>query len=97
MNQLEESRFLTQQRRKFLQRIVLLAFLCLSSLKLEKEFGRILDKSKAEINERSISLRFLGLILRCLRLEVSVYSVYISNQFQTTFAQGEVGGRKIGK
>jgi hypothetical protein len=28
-----------------------------------------------------------GIILRILRLEVSVYNVYIKNQFQTTFAQ----------
>jgi hypothetical protein len=37
-------------------------------------------------------LRFLGIILRVLRLEVSVYNVYITNQLQTTFAQG---GSKI--
>jgi hypothetical protein len=34
---------------------------------------------------------FLGIILRVLRLEVSVtltlYNVYITNQIQTTFAQ----------
>jgi hypothetical protein len=30
-----------------------------------------------------------------LRLEVSVYNVYITNQFQTTFAQGEGGGGVI--
>jgi hypothetical protein len=28
-----------------------------------------------------------GHILRFLRLEVSIYNVYITNQFQTTFAQ----------
>jgi hypothetical protein len=39
----------------------------------------------------TISLRFQGIILRVLRLEVSVYNVYIANQFQTSFAQG-VGG-----
>ncbi len=44
---------------------------------------------EAEIHESTISLRFLGIILRVLRLEVSVYNVYITNQFQTTFAQGE--------
>ncbi len=31
--------------------------------------------------ERTISLRFLGIILGVLRLEVSVYNVYITNQF----------------
>jgi hypothetical protein len=32
-------------------------------------------------------LRFLGIILRVLGLEVSIYNVYFTNQFQTTFAQ----------
>jgi hypothetical protein len=36
----------------------------------------------------------MGIILRVLRLEVSVYNVYITNQFQTTFAQGGGGGVK---
>ncbi len=39
-----------------------------------------------------ISLMFRGIILRVLGLEVSIYNVYIPNQFQTTFAQ--VGGVK---
>jgi hypothetical protein len=30
----------------------------------------------------------MGRILRVLRLEVSVYNVYITNQFQTTFDYG---------
>jgi hypothetical protein len=30
----------------------------------------------------------MDLILRVLKLEVSVYNVYITNQFQTTFAEG---------
>ncbi len=34
-------------------------------------------------------MRFLGIILRVLRLEVSVYNVYITNQFQATFALKE--------
>jgi hypothetical protein len=34
------------------------------------------------------------MILRLLRLEVSLYKAYIANQFQTTFDQGE-GGSKI--
>ncbi len=33
----------------------------------------------------TISLRFLG--MRVLRLEVSIYNVYITDQIQTTFAQ----------
>jgi hypothetical protein len=32
--------------------------------------------------------------LRVFRLKDSVYNVYIANQFQTTFAQGEGGGEK---
>jgi hypothetical protein len=43
------------------------------------------------IHEHTILLRFLGMILRVLRLEVSVYNVDITNQFQTTFAQGGKG------
>jgi hypothetical protein len=34
-------------------------------------------------------LKFLGIILRILRLEDSVHNVYITNQFQITFAQEE--------
>jgi hypothetical protein len=37
----------------------------------------------------------MGIILRVLRLEVSVYNVYIRKQFQTTFAQGGAGGRGV--
>jgi hypothetical protein len=48
---------------------------------------------RSGIYERTISLRFLGIILRVLRLEASVYNVYITNQFQTTVDQG--GGGKI--
>jgi hypothetical protein len=43
------------------------------------------------------TLRFLGIILRVPRLEVSVYNVYITNQFQTTFAQGGGGEREVKK
>jgi hypothetical protein len=40
-------------------------------------------------------LRFLCIILRVLRLEVSVYTVFtITNQFQTPLAQGGGGGVK---
>ncbi len=38
----------------------------------------------SRIHERTISLRFLGIILRPLRFEVSLYNVYIKNQYQTT-------------
>ncbi len=46
---------------------------------------------RSRIHEHTVSLRFL--LLRVLRLEVSVYNVYIKSQFQTTFAQG--GGRGV--
>jgi hypothetical protein len=51
-------------------------------------------KGRSRIHEHTISLRFLGKILRVLRLEISVYNVYIANQFQTTFARRAVGGVK---
>ncbi len=44
---------------------------------------------RSRIHERTISLMFLDIILEALRLKVSVYNVYITNQFQTIFAQGE--------
>ncbi len=36
------------------------------------------ELSKSRIHERTISLRFLGIILRVLRLEVSVYYTMIT-------------------
>ncbi len=48
---------------------------------------------EAEFMNEQISLRLLGIILRVLRLEISVYNVYIKNQFQTTFAGGGGGGK----
>ncbi len=44
--------------------------------------------SRNRIHERTISLRSLGIIFRVLRLEVFIYNVYITNQFQTIFAKG---------
>jgi hypothetical protein len=44
--------------------------------------------TEAEFMNVKISLRFLGIILRVIRLAVSVYNVYMLNQFQTTFAWG---------
>jgi hypothetical protein len=35
------------------------------------------------------------MILRVLRLEVSMYNVYITNQFQATFAQGGGGANPL--
>jgi hypothetical protein len=47
---------------------------------------------RSQIHEPTVSLRFLGIILRrVLRLEVSVYIVNITNQFNPLF-NGEGGG-----
>ncbi len=49
-----------------------------------------------KLRKRPISVRFLGIMLRVLRLEVIVYNVYITNQFQTTsFAGGGGGGDEV--
>jgi hypothetical protein len=48
--------------------------------------------SGTRIHGCTISLRFLGIILRVLRLEVSVYNVYITNLFQTS-SRVKNGGR----
>jgi hypothetical protein len=53
----------------------------------------ILNRNR--IHEHTILLRFLDIILRVIRLEVSVDNVCITNQFQTTFAQGWEGGVKF--
>ncbi len=52
-------------------------------------------ENRSRIHEHTISLRFLGIILRVLRFEVSVYYVYITNQFQITFAQGGRGVKSV--
>jgi hypothetical protein len=49
----------------------------------------------SRIHDCTILLSFLDIILRVLRLKVSVYNVYITNQFQPTFAQ--VGGGRGSK
>ncbi len=46
------------------------------------------------MHKRTISLRFLGIIFRVLRLEDSVNNVYITNLTQTTFAGGGGEGGK---
>ncbi len=51
------------------------------------------EEDRSRIHERTISLRFLGIILRVLRLEISLYNVYITNHFQTTFAQWGAGSK----
>ncbi len=45
-------------------------------------------ESRSRIHERTMSLKFLGITLRVLRLVVSLYNINITHQFQTTFAQG---------
>jgi hypothetical protein len=54
--------------------------------------GSLKKAFRSRIAERTILLRFLGIILTVLRLQVSVYNVYVTNQFQTTFALGWGGG-----
>ncbi len=66
---------------------------CASVTKIENILNYTQAESiRSQIHERTISLRFLGIILRFLRLEVSVYNVYVTNQFQTTFCSGGGGG-----
>ncbi len=48
---------------------------------------------RSRIHESTNSLMFLGIILIVLRIEVSVYNFYITNQFQATFARGGGGIR----
>jgi hypothetical protein len=51
--------------------------------------------SRSRIHKREILLRFLGIILRVLNLEASIYNVYITNQFRSTFAQRGGGDKSI--
>jgi hypothetical protein len=50
---------------------------CVSSI---KKYIHISLNSRSRIHERAISLRFLCIILKVLRLEVSVDNVYIANR-----------------
>ncbi len=52
----------------------------------------IQSSNGSRIHKCTISLRFPGITLRDSKLEISVYTVYIVNQFQTTFARGGGGG-----
>ncbi len=49
--------------------------------------------NRSRIHDRKISLTFLGTILRVLRLEISVYNVYIQTSFKPLLLKG--GGDKI--
>ncbi len=64
---------------------------CSDASILEHENNAISENWR-RIHKHTISLRFLGKILRALRLEVFTYNVYLTNQFQATFAQGGLGG-----
>jgi hypothetical protein len=55
-------------------------FLAVKTSRKETVFEIRLE-SYCRILERTISLRLLGIILRFSEFEVSVYSVYITNQF----------------
>jgi hypothetical protein len=50
--------------------------------------------SRSRIHQRTISLRFLGIILRVPGLEVSLYNVYCTLQtdFKQVFLKGRGGG-----
>ncbi len=61
-------------------------FRCQEPAKLSKLSTNLEMSTRSRIHERTISLRFLGIILRVLRREVSIYHVYITNQIQATFA-----------
>jgi hypothetical protein len=54
-------------------------------------------RTEAEFMNGTISLKFLGIIWSVLRLEVSVYNVYITNQFQATFSQGGRGVKSLSR
>ncbi len=43
----------------------------------------------SRIHERTVSLRFLGKILKVLRIEVSICNVYITKQFRPLLLKGE--------
>ncbi len=62
---------------------------------LDMRAARFCTQYRSRIRELTISLRFLGIILRVLRLEVSVFNVYITNQFQPTFAGGKYSIREL--
>jgi hypothetical protein len=47
---------------------------------------------RSRFYERTISLRFLGIILRVFRLEVPYTMFTLPNQFKSTFARGGGGG-----
>jgi hypothetical protein len=53
-------------------------------------------ESRSRIHKRKISLRFLGIILRVLRLEVSIYNVqHWKAAVSSNFCSGGGGGGKI--
>jgi hypothetical protein len=49
--------------------------------------------TRSGIHERIISLRFLGILWRVLRLEVSIYNVSLQTSFKPLLLKGGEGGR----
>jgi hypothetical protein len=49
------------------------------------------SRPEAEFMNVQFFVEVSGHNLRVLRLEVSIYNVYITNQYQTTVTQGEGG------
>jgi hypothetical protein len=49
--------------------------------------------TRSGIHERTISLRFLGIIWRFLRLEVSIYNVSLQTSFKPLLLKGGGGGK----
>jgi hypothetical protein len=55
----------------------------LESIKYHYVYKKIYS---SQIHEHKFFLKFLGIILEVLRLEVSIYNVYITNKFQAPFS-----------
>jgi hypothetical protein len=56
-------------------------------------WGKLIhEKNQKSKISRHCPFKIYGHNLESFRLEVSIYNVYITNQFQTTFAQGRGGG-----
>jgi hypothetical protein len=82
---------MTTQKSRCLKSYLLNEGLCGNCCLLEgpcKTFSWCVQKPNSFFVEE-----FLGVILKVFRLEVFIYNVYITNQFQTTIPHG-VGGVK---
>ncbi len=65
---------------------------CMHAISVVTEMYINAYQARSRIHDHAISLRFLGIILKVLRLEVSVCNVYMTNKFQNTFAWEGGGG-----